>query len=313
MRLHPKNSIMKSYLLQISFFFGILQLGFGQELIRGETDIVKVPFRLEFDSISQRLGVTTYDDRKIHAGQYSDLLEIKDLRLEDGDLVFDYNFVGPDEGFLYTFDFSLQDQYGSEVQQSKYRVIGNLDQIEFSKSRPDQYEVSWRDMTEFGLYFNREYVLNVNYRLQGFGLDCDTPPKFGFNKWWPHLAGAVFGGVVFAGGQIGFGSPTDDNLANLEDAWNQGLEQKFAESLRSPYNSSRESFNTVSNIAGIILIVDALWLGLRYQKHLKRAKLYKTYCSPNPQLSLSPEIGMLNSNNGTIGLKLNYNLSHKSR
>ena len=301
---------MKSICLQSFFLLGILHFSFCQSLIRGEVDVVRVPFKLGIDTISQGLGVTTYHDRKEHDGKYSDLLEIKDLRLEDGDLVFDYNFVGPDEGMLYTFDFSLLDQYGTEVQQSTYRVIGNLDRIEFSKSKPEQYEVSWRDMTEFGLYFNREYVLKVDYRLQGVGLDCGNPPNFGFDKWWPHLAGAVFGGVVFAGGQIGFGSSTDDNLVNLQNAWDDGVRKELAESVRNTYDTTRKSFNTISDIAGIILIIDAVWLGLRYQKHLKQVGLYKTYCSPNPKLSLSPEIGMLSSNNGTIGLKLNYNISH---
>ncbi len=296
--------IMKKSLFVFCLFVLAYQIGFSQ-IYNMRQDLVKLPFKVDIDS--NQLRVLTDLQGLEHDGLYTDLLQIRDLGIEDGDLILNYSLEGPDKFFYYIMDFSLTDESGREVAYSQYRLEAQDTIQDIDKGR--SLEVDWLDISETGLYFNKNYNLNVKYQLYGTQ-ECgvDNRPYWGFRRWWPHLAaGVVGGGGLLLAGES-FRQRAEDDEANYQDLWKSGEPEVAGLQVSDSYDQNKDNARNFTIAGAVFIGIDLIWLGIRYQNHLRKVKLYNRYCTP--KVSISPDVSFLNGQQELYGLKLNYRISH---
>lgn len=294
----------KHHIIILATILCLYHLGQSQtRLLRSEEIIL--PFKIGIDSNELRPQVSP--PQLSHGEDFTNLLDIKidALDFRDGDLIFDYDLVGPDNSFYYKMNFNIT-RNGFEIPLSRYRVQGDIDSIASNNSEKD-LEVRWLDASEYGLYYNQNYNLNVSYQLYGDEITCEAEPTFDKKKLLPHYGLGIVSAGLFTVGQLGAGNRARKNQDALEEAWLMGETAEVGLARREARDNSVDNMEGFLWAAGAVLAIDVIWLGIRYRKHLNRLKLYHRYCKP--KMELKPDVSFIDQKQPLYGLKLQYNLS----
>gem|GEM_PF-5918417 len=263
--------------MRITFCILILSLAYyclpAQEVVR--VDTISIPFSVVQDN--RQWLATHFDSSAIrYSTDWVDLLQIRQLRLQDGDFIFDYELEKLKPKFFYDLRFQLLDEEGNRIPVLPHQVKGRrgkLDRNAFHR----QDSISWWDVTEEHLYHGFNYQLQISQTLYGEGLDCASKPTFGIKEQWPFwIAGLVGGGLLGLG--EGKRITAKKEYDRYRALWAGGAKKTQGIDKYADFDRQRRSHRNYTYAGIIVLAVDGIWYGLRLEKHLRKLNLYRKYC-----------------------------------
>ncbi len=245
----------------------------SQPVIR--SDKVGLSFQLIEDG--NLIRVRTFEESINSGSSPPPLLLFKDLDFnsQQPDFYINYDLILLEDQLNYQVSIELFDQEGLSVNLNPVDITGDHGYIyQTPKSR---HQISLLNFLELPLELDKKYTINLNYQLQGTGLDCTAPPKF--QTLWPHLVGA---GVGI--GMIGLGGLEHQRFENKEveysNLYQNEASQLSGDGILEELEGHRSS-NTLYNAIGIgVLLIDGVWFTIRLLKHKKRLKTFYKFCPP---------------------------------
>lgn len=271
---------MKNQLFTILILCFSYHLGAQPQLIRQDT--FQLPFKIGY--VNNQLQIQKNLNQWAHQEKYPQkLMEINQLSLEDGDLLLDYKLVGPDKLFYYDVKFHLIDKNERYIPISLYQIRGDFGEV----SPPEQpaLRVQWMDVGESYLYYNQSYKLKAEIDLYSQKIANCERPKFGFEKWLPHIGGGIASGVLFLISNNIRKQAKDIYDGDYIEAWvgdaANGKPPQNAETgaeIYTRFTDRRSNHHRYYWTGWGTIGLNTAWLVIRLNNHKNKVKLYKRYC-----------------------------------
>lgn len=257
--------------LLLSSVFCVQLLGQQIELRK---DTIQVPFQVS-QNRDQLLSIQIDTENIFSTSHRVELIPNKQLRLEDGDLIFDYEVKKLENNFYYDIHFHLLSEDGTPMLFKARQLKGNEGKIN-PKMDTKQQRI-WRDVTENDLFYNREYRLEIVNELWGDGLNCSKKQSLGSKQQWPYwLSGAIGAGLV----GLGEFKKSDAKRIYLryEMLWINGNEKAEGVKVFAGFDNKKQAYRNFTAAGLAVLAVDGFFYALRLKKHWKEVRLFNKYC-----------------------------------
>ena len=219
-----------------------------------------------------------------------------------GEISIRYSLQKPERDRYYRISLEVQLD-GRPVPIRPEDLLGSLGDMPINDAALSK-EINWINLPENYLHLDGKMTLELQAELRGprvlpYGLDCDVVPEFGKKELVPHYIGAGVG-LAALGTGIYLKRKSDD-------IYNSDYLSQITEEQAEPYYQDASNKNQASIVltyaGATILLVDAVWLAIRYGRYQQRKKAYNEFCG-DKGLSLRPAfIGPQEP----VGLRLRYN------
>lgn len=214
------------------------------------------------------------------------------LRLNDADLVLEFNLAPPPEkGFFYRTKVVFVD-YENPAQKSSGLTMEEVLEIRDAPYNGKPWILP--DATEHYLEYNRPYSLIMTTELWGNIACSNTRPAFSVNQQWPHYAAAGIGIGLVGIGQI-YRQQKKDAYNNYRDFWVKRLPETEAQPFLDQAKKKDNTTKALTYSGWAILGLDAGILAYRWLRIKKQQRKFDLYCSPEslsiqikPKLEFAP-------------------------
>jgi hypothetical protein len=260
------------------------------------------PLRVSTDSLrfkvvaqGNRLALEWLDQAAGNARK-SDWISINSLRLDDADLVMDYQPEKTRRGFLLAVALQLRPDGTGETYQP---APGETTDREL----PEGKQITLLDGTERFLEYGQSYTLFVRKSLMG-PVPCDKPrPTFSLARQMPYYGAALAGG-----GLVGLGLFYDHQKKVLykryRQDWEYGeiltaeIEQQWKEAKQMKKQARFAAWSGVAILALDGWLYAKKWLNIR-----QKQKIYDEFCKEKPkELGFVPMLEYHAGGSATAGL-----------
>lgn len=263
-------------LITLLFFCNTL---FGQEpfSIRSGPSQLTIPFSVI--TVDNKLQVQLLPVDSFSESRGKALVNVREIRISDGDLIIDYELTSLVEAFHYTLKMELQ--YGDSLLEvpSNKRIRGNYGKV--SGLGNLHLQTIWTDVTEDLIVLNQSYKLIIIYELFGIGLKCDVKPQFHFKKQLPHYITALNGIGLITLGQVYKGQAKRE-YKQYQEAYQAGDTETSAQPYLDRAFQKRNTYKVLNLTGAALLAIDGVIVLLQLSNHRKQLRRYKRYCDkPN--------------------------------
>lgn len=284
----------------LCLLLGCLLTGLGQaqiQLISSSTRSLHTDLNLAQNAIGPVLP------GKMTPGQA--LIETLGLTLEEAELIVDYRLkpIGEEEYYQVDISFFLN---GERLAVRNEHLLGDVGEQQASAGNVNK-QIIWTDIPESHLNLEGDLNLTLTVELWGkpelpYNVDCSAPPSFTARQQMPYYFAAVAGVAAIGTGWL--------IKNNGEDIYNNDYLTAPTEDVAEPFfqdaNDKRHTGLILQYSGAAVLLIDAVWYGIRYFRFKKRHEVFQEYCNPG-RLSLSPKV-QYSPVNGTarVGMKMRY-------
>jgi len=272
-------------LLILLLLFSVLQATFAQKLY---------PWNALFDSLvfipafnNHVLMLEKQPESSIFIPR-KDFPKVLDIRIEEADIVLEYNAGNAEDASTYTFALSLKLPDGQVVSPEPTAVEYRNDAK--NKTR----NLVWHDAAEWIREPGFSYTLSVQRSLMG-AVNCESGrPSFSVQQKIPYYAVAGTGLVLIGLGQV-YRQQKNDFYKTYELRWTDGasLPENKADDPREKALKKNRSYQACTWIGVGLLLVDGAVFARKSVKIKQKQRLYDKHCGKQPSLQLnSPDKGI---------------------
>lgn len=256
----------------------LVQIAFAQQYpLRVRTD------SLRFKVVTQgnRLAVD-WLDRPASGSKKGELATLNGLRLDDADLVLDYQPERLRKDFLLVLGLQLRPDDGGDIYQPAKEET-------MEQELPTGKQITLLDGTERILEYGKTYTLIVRKTLMG-PVPCDKArPAFTTARQLPYYGVAVAGGTLVGMGLV-FQARRNDLYRQYEKDWKNG--EVLSDDIRQRFEDAK-SFDKKAKIcawSGIgVLALDGWFFSKHWWRIRQKQKIYDEFCPKKPlEIGFSP-------------------------